>query len=158
MAAKQELLTDEGLHNLEQELEFLKTERRKEIAEKIKVALSFGDLSENSEYDEAKNEQGEIESKIAQLEAMLANAVVLDDKDVNTDHVNVGNRVKIYDFEHDKEYEYRIVGVTEADPFENKISDDSPIGKALLGSRRGDTVTVEAPKGIIKFNIVEISR
>ena len=156
--AKEFKITSARLKELEQELNYLKTTREKEVAELIKEARSFGDLSENSEYDEAKNEQGEIESKIAQLEAMLANAVVLDDKDVNTDHVNVGNLVKIYDFEHDKEYEYRIVGVTEADPFENKISDDSPIGKALLGSRRGDTVTVEAPKGIIKFNIVEISR
>ena len=156
--AKEFKISTLRLKELEQELNYLKTTREKEVAEQIKEARSFGDLSENSEYDEAKNEQGEIESKIAQLEAMLANAVVLDDKDVNTDHVNVGNRVKIYDFEHDKEYEYRIVGVTEADPFENKISDDSPIGKALLGSRRGDTVTVEAPKGIIKFNIVEISR
>ena len=156
--AEEVLLTAEALEKRREQLEYLKTVKRKEVAERIERARAFGDLSENSEYDEAKNEQGEIESKIAQLEAMLANAVVLDDKDVNTDHVNVGNRVKIYDFEHDKEYEYRIVGVTEADPFENKISDDSPIGKALLGSRRGDTVTVEAPKGIIKFNIVEISR
>ena len=156
--AKQIFETKEGLKKLQDELAFRKGPERNRIKEAISVAKGFGDLSENSEYDEAKNEQGEIESKIAQLEAMLANAVVLDDKDVNTDHVNVGNRVKIYDFEHDKEYEYRIVGVTEADPFENKISDDSPIGKALLGSRRGDTVTVEAPKGIIKFNIVEISR
>lgn len=156
--AKQIYVSKEGFEKLQNELEHLKTVKRVEVAEAIKKARAYGDLSENSEYDEAKNEQGEIESKIAQLEAMLANAVVLDDKDVNTDHVKVGNRVKIYDFEHDKEYEYRIVGVTEADPFENKISDDSPIGKALLGSRRGDTVTVEAPKGIIKFNIVEISR
>ena len=143
--AKQIYVSKEGFEKLQNELEHLKTVKRVEVAEAIKKARAYGDLSENSEYDEAKNEQGEIESKIAQLEAMLANAVVLDDKDVNTDHVNVGNRVKIYDFEHDKEYEYRIVGVTEADPFENKISDDSPIGKALLGSRRGE-ISIHAKK------------
>ncbi len=156
--AKQIYVSKEGFEKLQNELEHLKTVKRVEVAEAIKKARAYGDLSENSEYDEAKNEQGEIESKIAQLEETLQNAVILEDKDLKTDRVNVGTKVKIYDFEHGKEYEYSIVGVTEADPFENKISDDSPIGKALLGCRRGDTVTVEAPKGILRFNIMEISK
>ncbi len=156
--AKQIFVSKEGFEKLQNELEHLKTVKRVEVAEAIKKARAYGDLSENSEYDEAKNEQGEIESKIAQLEETLQNAVILEDKDLKTDRVNVGTKVKIYDFENDKEFEYSIVGVTEADPFLNKISDDSPIGKALLGCRRGDTVTVEAPKGMMKFNIVEISK
>lgn len=156
--AKQIYVSKEGFEKLQNDLEHLKTVKRVEVAEAIKKARAYGDLSENSEYDEAKNEQGEIESKIAQLEETLQNAVILEDKDLKTDRVNVGTKVRIYDLEHGQEYEYSIVGVTEADPFENKISDDSPIGKALLGCRRGDTVTVEAPKGILRFNIMEISK
>lgn len=156
--AKEVLLTEEGLHNLEQELEELKTVKRKEIADKIKVALSFGDLSENSEYDEAKNEQAEIETKIAQLEETIKNATVLDDTQLKTDKVSVGNKVRIYNVLDDAEQEFSIVGSTEADPFANKISDDSPLGKALIGSREGDTITVEAPVGILKYTIIEIAK
>lgn len=155
---KQTVITDEGLKRLESELEELKSVKRKEIAEKIKVALSFGDLSENSEYDEAKNEQAEIETKIAQLEETIKNATVLDDTQLKTDKVSVGNKVRIYNVLDDAEQEFSIVGSTEADPFANKISDDSPLGKALIGSREGDTITVEAPVGILKYTIIEIAK
>ena len=158
MAAKQVLLTDEGLHNLEQELEFLKTERRKEIAEKIKVALSFGDLSENSEYDEAKNEQAMVEARIVQLEAILKNAKVLDNDEMDTDLVNLGSKVKIRDVEFDEIMEYHLVGSTEADPMNGKISDESPVGKAILGHRVGEMVEAETPSGMVQFEILEIQR
>ena len=156
---KQFVLTEEGLRKLEVELETLKTERRKEVAEKIKTALSFGDLSENSEYDEAKNEQAMIESRIAQIETMLKNAKRIDDEDVTTETVNVGTRVRVLDVEFNEEFSYSIVGSTEADPDQNRISDESPIGKALLGHRVDDTVTVEPPSGCkIEFKILEISK
>lgn len=146
------------LKELEQELFYLKTTREKEVAEQIKEARSFGDLSENSEYDEAKNEQAEIETKIAQLEETIKNATVLDDTQLKTDKVSVGNKVRIYNVLDDAEQEFSIVGSTEADPFANKISDDSPLGKALIGSREGDTITVEAPVGILKYTIIEIAK
>lgn len=158
MATKQILLTYEGLEKLEQELEDLKTNKRKEIAEKIKVALSFGDLSENSEYDEAKNEQAMVESRIIQLENMLKNAKVLDEDDLNTDMVSIGSKVKIYDFMYQEELEYSLVGSTEADPMENKISDESPLGRALLGKKTGDTIEVEAPMGLMTYRVVSISK
>nr|WP_040197943.1 transcription elongation factor GreA [Candidatus Soleaferrea massiliensis] len=158
MATKPVLLTDEGLKKLEEELEFLKTIKRKEIAEKIKVAISFGDLSENSEYDEAKNEQAMIESKIQQLEAMLKNVQLLDEDDLSTEHVNVGSKVKVLDVEFDEEMEYQIVGSTEANPEEGRISDESPVGKALLGHGVGEEVEVEVPDGTISFKIIEISK
>ncbi|MEG1742951.1 MAG: transcription elongation factor GreA [Clostridia bacterium] len=156
--AKQIYVSKEGFEKLHTELEHLKTVKRSEVAQAIKKARAYGDLSENSEYDEAKNEQGEIESKIAQLEEIINNAVILDEKDIKTDKVSVGSIVKIYDFERDKEYEYRIVGSTEANPFEKRISDDSPLGKTLLGARRGDTITVEAPRGNMKYTVMEISK
>ncbi len=156
--AKPILLTDEGLKKLESELEELKTIKRKEISEKIKVALSFGDLSENSEYDEAKNEQAIIESRIATIEAMLKNVKLLDEEEISTETVNVGSKVKVKDLEFDEELDYTIVGSTEADPEKGKISDESPIGKALLGHKAGDVVEVEAPAGIIKFEILAISK
>ena len=143
---------------LSQELNYLKTTRSDEVAEQIKVARGFGDLSENSEYDEAKNEQAEIETKIAQLEETIKNATVLDDTQLKTDKVSVGNKVRIYNVLDDAEQEFSIVGSTEADPFANKISDDSPLGKALIGSREGDTITVEAPVGILKYTIIEIAK
>ena len=158
MAIKEIKLTAEGLKNYENELDELKNVKRKEVSEKIKVALSFGDLSENSEYDEAKNEQAEIETKIAQLEETIKNATVLDDTQLKTDKVSVGNKVRIYNVLDDAEQEFSIVGSTEADPFANKISDDSPLGKALIGSREGDTITVEAPVGILKYTIIEIAK
>ena len=158
MAAKQVLLTDEGLHNLEQELEFLKTERRKEIAEKIKVALSFGDLSENSEYDEAKNEQAKIEARIVEIEAMLKNVEIIEDVKGNAKTVMVGVKVRVLDEEYGDECEYRVVGSTEADPRNGKISDESPVGKALVGKKVGDEVIVEAPGGEFKLKVLGISK
>mgnify|MGYP002578745059 CR=1 FL=1 len=155
---KQVILTAQGLKQITDELEDLKSLKREEVAEKIKQARSFGDLSENSEYDEAKNEQAEIETKIAQLEETIKNATVLDDTQLKTDKVSVGNKVRIYNVLDDAEQEFSIVGSTEADPFANKISDDSPLGKALIGSREGDTITVEAPVGILKYTIIEIAK
>ena len=156
--AKQIVLTDEGLRKLEDELEHLKTEKRKEIAEKIKVALSFGDLSENSEYDEAKNEQAIVETRIAQIESMLKNVKLIDDDEINTDIVNLGSKVTVLDVEFNEKIGYQIVGSTEADPDENRISDESPVGRALLGHQVGETVTVEAPGGDLEFKILEISK
>lgn len=158
MATKQIFLTDEGLRKLEQELEELKTVKRKEIAATIKVALSFGDLSENSEYDEAKNEQAIVEARIAELEAMLKQVVVLDEDDLSTDEVSVGSKVKVMDVEFDEEEVYQIVGSTEADPASGRISDESPVGKALLGGKVGDVVEAEVPGGIITFRILEIMK
>lgn len=158
MADKQIILTDEGLKKLEDELEELKTVKRKEVAAKIKVALSFGDLSENSEYDEAKNEQAMVEARIAQLEAMLKNVKVLDEEELTTDTVSVGSKVRVKDVEMNEELTYQIVGSTEADPMENRISDESPVGKSLLGHRAGDVVEVEVPVGVITYEVLEISK
>ncbi len=159
MATKQVLITDEGLKNLEKELEQLKTVKRKEIAEKIKVALSFGDLSENSEYDEAKNEQAIVESKIAQIEQMLKNVKVIDEDDINTEIVNIGSKVKVFDKEYDEEMWFKIVGSTEVDPMNGKISDESPVGRALLSHKVGETVDAETPDGgIARYEILEIAR
>ena len=158
METKQTILTSKGLARLEEELEELKTVKRKDVADKIKVALSFGDLSENSEYDEAKNEQAIIEARIAQLDAMLKNAKVLDDDEVTTDKVSVGSKIRLKDIEFDEEVEYSIVGSTEANPDEGKISDESPIGKGLMGRSVGDVVEIEVPSGMIEFEILEISK
>lgn len=156
--AKEVVVTVAGLKALEDELEELKTVRRKDVAEKIKVARGFGDLSENSEYDEAKNEQAFIESRIAQLEAMLKNARVIDNDELNLDTVSVGTHVKIEDEDGEVE-EYDITGSTEADPLNGKISDESPVGAALLGQKVGQTVTVSLPNGgTIDYKILEISR
>lgn len=152
------ILTYEGLKKLEEELEYLKTVRRAEVAEKIKQARAFGDLSENSEYDEAKNEQAFVEGRIATIEAMLKNAKVIDDEDIKLDQVNIGCTVKVYDESFNEETEYTIVGSAEADPMNNKISDESPIGKALIGKKVGDVVSVEVPAGIIKLKILEIHK
>ena len=156
--AKEVVVTVAGLKALEDELEELKTVRRKDVAEKIKVARGFGDLSENSEYDEAKNEQAFIESRIAQLEAMLKNARVIDNDELNLDTVSVGTHVKIEDEDGEVE-EYDITGSTEADPLNGKISDESPVGAALMGQKVGQTVTVSLPNGgTIDFKILETSR
>jgi len=156
--AKQVILSSQGLKNLEEEIEQLKTEKRKEIAEKIKVALSFGDLSENGEYDEAKNEQAMVESRIATIEAMLKNVKLIDDDEITTDAVSVGTKVKIFDIEFNENIEYQIVGSTEADPDKFSISDESPVGRALLGRKVGEEVTVETPGGTIKYKILEIAK
>ena len=155
---KQTILTDEGLKKLEEELEHLKTVTRKEVADKIKVALSFGDLSENSEYDEAKNEQALVESRIAQIEAMLKNVKLLDEDEISNDMVSVGSKVKLFDKEFDEEVDYQIVGSTEADPLQGRISDESPLGKFLLGHKVGDVVEVETPGGICIYEVLEITK
>ena len=153
--AKESIMTSEGLKRLEDELEELKTVKRKEIAEKIKVALSFGDLSENSEYDEAKNDQAIIEGRIAEIENQLKNVRILDESELNTEIVHVGSRVRIRDA---SEETYKIVGSTEANPMEGRISDESPVGKALLGNGVGDTVEIEIPAGVLNYTILEISK
>ena len=155
---KQVLLTDEGLRKLEDELDFLKTVRRKEIAEKIKVALSFGDLSENSEYDEAKNEQAIVESRIVTIEAMLKNVKLIDENEINTEIIHVGSRAKVKNLSSDRESTYKIVGSNEANPLEGRISDESPVGKALLGKKPGDKITVETPGGTIVYEVLEIGK
>ena len=154
--SKQVILTEEGLKNLEAELENLKTVKRKEVAEKIKVALSFGDLSENSEYDEAKNEQGIIEARILEIEAMLKNVKVIDEHELSTELVNVGSKVKVKDMEYDEIIDYKIVGPSEANPMEGRISDESPVGAAFIGHKEGDLVKVETPGGICSYKIMEI--
>ena len=156
--AKQILLTDEGLKKLEAELEELKTVKRKAVAEKIKVALSFGDLSENSEYDEAKNDQAMVESRIAEIEAMLKNVKIIDGKDIDTQVVSVGSKVKVFDEEMKEEIVYQIVGSTEVDPLAGRISDESPVGVGLLGSKQGDVVEIEVPDGMISFKVLEIMK
>ena len=158
MSEKTVFLTYEGLKAREQELEYLKTEKRKEISEKIKVALGFGDLSENAEYDEAKNEQAEVELKIVKLEKMLKNAKIIDDEEISTDVVSMGITVKILDIDMEEEETYTIVGSEEADPMNNKISDESPVGKAIIGKKVGDVVAVEAPNGSFDVKIIEISK
>ena len=158
MEEKEILLTQEGYDNLEKELEELKTVKRYEIAERIKVALGFGDLSENSEYDEAKNAQAENEAKIAELENKIRYAKIIDEKEIDTKTVQIGNIVTLYDIEFDEEVEYTIVGSTEVNLAENKISNESPIGKALLGAKKGETVEVNAPAGIIKYQIKKITK
>lgn len=156
--AKQTALTAEGLKNLEAELEELKGVKRREVAEKIKVALGYGDLSENSEYDEAKNEQGLIEARILEIEAMLKNVKLIDSDSISTEHVQLGTTVKVKDLEEDEIIDLSIVGSKEVDMAQWKISDESPMGKALLGHAVGEIVDVEAPAGIFKYEILEIGR
>ncbi|MCL2852653.1 MAG: transcription elongation factor GreA [Defluviitaleaceae bacterium] len=157
MSEKKIMLTFDGLKKLETELQVLKTERRKEVAEKIKDARGQGDLSENAEYDSAKEEQAEIEARIAVLEKMLRNAEVIDEEELSEGYVNVGNRVVVLDREFNEQVEYSIVGSAEADPLKGKISNESPLGAALLGRVAGDVVTVDAPDGSIEYEIVSIS-
>ncbi|KAJ49402.1 transcription elongation factor GreA [Clostridium tetanomorphum] len=155
---KKYIMTYEGVKKLEDELEYLKTVKRKEITEKIKVALSFGDLSENSEYDEAKNEQAFVEGRIIQLENMLKNATIIDESEIPANTVGVGTIVKVKDYEFDEEVEFFIVGSAEADPIENKISNESPVGKALVGRVVGDIVEVSVPDGVSKYEILSVRR
>jgi len=158
MEEKEVLVTQEGYDNLEKELEYLKTEKRTEIAERIKVALGFGDLSENSEYDEAKNAQASNEIKIAELENKLRYARIIDESEIDTKTVQVGNKVKVLDMEYDEEVVYTIVGSTEVDLSQNKISNESPIGAALLGAKRNQVVEAETPGGVIKFKVLAIKK
>ncbi len=152
------VLTRKGEEKLKEELNELKSVRRREVAEKIKVALSFGDLSENSEYDEAKNEQGMIESRIAEIEQTLAHAQIIDDDDISTEKVGIGTTVKILDMDMDEELEFKMVGTKEADINSGKMSDESPIGAAIMGHEVGETVEVETPSGVIGFKILEIRK
>ncbi|MCI1999057.1 MAG: transcription elongation factor GreA [Clostridia bacterium] len=158
MAEKKVVLTYEGLKKREEELEELKTVKRKEVAEKIKEARGQGDLSENAEYDAAKDEQAEIEARIATLEKMLKNAEVIDEEDVKGDVITIGSRVLVYDKDFEEETEYSIVGSAEADPMENLISNESPVGQGLLGHKVGETVQIEVPDGIIEFEIRAINK
>ena len=158
MDDKEVLLTQEGYDNLEKELEYLKTEKRAETSERIRVALGFGDLSENSEYDEAKNAQASNEIKITELENKLRYARIIDESEIDNKVVQVGNKVKILDIEYNEEIEYTIVGSTEVDLAQNKISNESPIGKALIGAKKNQIVEVNAPAGIIKYKVLAISK
>ena len=155
---KKYVMTYDGVKKLEQELEYLKTTRRKEITEKIKVALGYGDLSENSEYDEAKNDQAFNEGRILQIENTLKNATVVDDAEISTDTVTVGCKVKVYDYDFEEEVIYSIVGSAEADPAEFKISNESPVGSGLLNKKVDDEVEISVPGGMAKFKILAISR
>ncbi len=158
MEEKEVLLTKEGFEKLEQELEYLRTTKRAEISERIKVALGFGDLSENSEYDEAKNAQAANESKIAELENKLRYAKIIDESEIDTKTVQVGNTVKVLDMEFNEEESYTIVGSTEVDLSQNKISNESPIGAALMGAKKGQVVEAQAPAGVIKYKIISITK
>lgn len=158
MAGKEVILTYEGLKELEDELEMLKGSMRREVAEKIKAALAFGDISENNEYDEAKNEQAQLEIRIAKLETMLKNARIIDEDEVRTDKVGIGCKVRISDIAAKKDMEYTIVGSTEADPGKAKISNESPVGKALMGTRKGDIIEVLVPDGLLKFKVLHIDK
>ena len=155
---KEVLLTQEGYDNLEKELEYLTTEKRAEIAERIKIALGFGDLSENSEYDEAKNAQAANETKIAELENKLRYAKIIDESEIDTKTVQVGNTVKVLDMDFNEEESYTIVGSTEVDLAQNKISNESPIGTALMGAKKGQIVEAQAPAGVIKYKIISITK
>lgn len=158
MAAKNVKMSAEGYAKLEKDLEYLITVRRAEVAQKLKEARAFGDLSENAEYDEAKNEQGILEAKIQEVESTLANAIVVDDSSLSNDEVNVGSVIKIKDLDENFIETLQIVGSTEADPDNKKISDESPIGMSVLKKKVGDVVEVEAPAGLIKLEILEISK
>ena len=158
MEEKEILLTQEGYDNLEKELDYLKTTERAEIAERIRVALGFGDLSENSEYDEAKNAQAANENKIADLENKIRHARIIDESEIDTKTVQIGNKVTIKDLEFDEDLEYTIVGSTEVDLANNKISNESPIGAALLGAKKNQVVEAKTPGGIVKFKILSITK
>ena len=158
MTEKHVFLTEEGLNKLEEELDQLKAVTRREIAARIKVALSFGDISENSEYDQAKNEQAQLEEKIVKIENTLRNAKVIDESEITTDKVSVGSKVKVMDLEFDEEMEYIIVGSAEADPYEGKISNESPLGSALIGGKKDEIVKVTVPDGVIEYKILNIGR
>ncbi|MBO5008988.1 MAG: transcription elongation factor GreA [Clostridia bacterium] len=159
MAVKPIILTPEGYKKLEEELRTLKVEGRKEIAEKIKEARSYGDLSENAEYDAAKDAQASMEQRITTIENMLKNAQIVSESDVTTDAISIGSRVKLYDIEFEEEMEYTIVGSTEANPDEGRISDESPIGSAILGHKVDEVVDVELPNGeVIQFKVLEINK
>jgi transcription elongation factor GreA len=153
---KEVILTAEGYKKLHQEIDRLRGEKRREVAERIRVAREFGDISENAEYDDAKNEQAMLEHKIAQLEDRLLTARVITKKEISKDAVSIGSRVRLRDLQAGKTFEYHIVGSAEANPAENKLSNESPVGKAILGHKKGDVVEVTAPRGALKFQIMAI--
>lgn len=158
MLEKEILLTAEGLKKLEDELDHLKNVRRKEVADRIKVAISFGDISENSEYDDAKNEQAFLEGRIATLERNLRHVRLIDENDIAIDQVGVGTTVRLRDLDHGDELEYTLVGSPEASPMQGRISNESPVGKALMGCQMGTTVEVDVPAGILRYEVLEIRR
>lgn len=154
---KDVILTRDGLEKLEQELEDLKTVKRKEVADRIKQAIGFGDLSENSEYEDAKNEQAFIEGRILTLEKMLRNVKVIEDDKTVEGIVSIGSMVRVRDIELDEQEEYKLVGTVEADPMNNRISNESPVGRAIIGHKVGDIVDVEVPMGVIKYEILSVT-
>jgi transcription elongation factor GreA len=154
--AKEVILTPEGFKKLQKELEFLQTDKRREVAERIKTAREFGDIAENAEYDDAKNEQAMLEHRILQLEERLRDARVIEKKEIPKDVVGVGSKVRLKDMETNKTIEYHIVGSAEANPAEAKLSNESPVGKAIMGHKKGEVVEVAAPRGSLKFKIIEI--
>lgn len=158
MAEKKNILTYAGLKQYEDELQNLKVVKRKEVAQKIKEAREQGDLSENAEYDAAKDEQRDIESRIEELEKLLKNAEVVVEDEIDLDKINVGCKVKVFEIDYDEEMEFKIVGSTEANSLQNKISNESPVGKALIGKKVGDTVDVETQVGTIQYKVLEIQR
>jgi len=158
MSDKEIILTQDGLKRLEEELENLKSVKRREVAERIKIAIGYGDISENSEYEDAKNEQAFIEGRIITLEKMLRNARIINNDEIDTDTVSIGSIVTVEDVEYGDTMEYAIVGTAEADPSQNKISNESPVGKAILGKKKGTIVDVNVPAGIIKYKIVDIKK
>ena len=158
MAEKKNILTYEGLKKLEDELQDLKVNQRREIAQKIKEAREQGDLSENAEYDAAKDEQRDIEARIEQIEKILKNAEVVLDEEIDLDKISIGCLVRVLDVEYDEEEEYKLVGSSEASSLQNKISNESPFGQALIGAKVGDIVEVEAPAGVIKYKVLSIQR
>lgn len=158
MQAKKNILTYEGLRKYEEELEHLKVEKRQEVAQKIKEAREQGDLSENAEYDAAKDEQRDIEARIEELEKILKNAEVVVEEEVDLDTISIGCKVKIFDLEFEEELEYKITGSTEANSLKGKISNESPVGKALIGKKVGDIINVEMPAGVIQYKVMEIQR
>ena len=153
-----QMYTKQGYQDLVDELKYLKLTRREEIKEQIAVARGFGDLSENAEYDEARNEQAKVEARIQELEALIENAEIIDETNMDVRSISLGSVVKLYDEDFDEEITYSIVGSNQADPLEKKISDQSPIGRALMGKKAGDTVTVTAPAGELHFKVLEVSR
>ena len=158
MEAKKNILTYEGLKKYEEELQELKVVKRREVAQKIKEAREQGDLSENAEYDAAKDEQRDIEARIEELEKILKNAEVVDEDEVDLERINIGCKVKILDIEYNEELEYKIVGSTEANSLKGKISNESPVGKALIGTKVGDVINVETPAGVFQYKVLEIQR
>lgn len=158
MSDKEVLLTPDGLKKLEDELENLKSVKRREVAERIKIAIGYGDISENSEYEDAKNEQAFIEGRIITLEKMLRNARIINNDEIDLETVNIGSTVIVEDLEYGDTMEYTIVGTAESNPLLNKISNESPVGKAIIGKKKGTTVEVSVPAGIIQYKIVDIKK